>query len=44
MPAIPQMTKFWKPTEALVFDIFEGKIQPKDFKAKLDQFVADVTS
>jgi arabinogalactan oligomer/maltooligosaccharide transport system substrate-binding protein len=43
MPKIPQMTNFWTSSAAVLSDAYNGKIQPDQYQAKLDQLVKDIS-
>ncbi|ERL63661.1 extracellular solute-binding protein [Schleiferilactobacillus shenzhenensis] len=43
MPEIPEMNVFWQHMNAVLVDVYNGKIQPAQYQATLDKFVHDVT-
>lgn len=43
MPKIPEMTNFWTSSAAVLSDVYNGKITPDQYQAKLDQLVKDIS-
>ena len=43
-PSITQMSKYWDPVAAFTKGVFDGKIAEKDYAAKLDTLVSDITA